>query len=303
MTNPVSIQKYRNSLNEFQQHIQPHFNNRFSLNGGMSRYNPMAWVSGSNGYSRGVDAELIVIFEDKRNPVGEKRSNSKSHKIYDSIAFSFNQSSDVNGGMDVIFSFKKKGKITSSQSFPEAVFRELIRRVNRTFRNEGVPESRKDLMSIFNVFLNNDEFGIETFDPNKSLPEILGAEGDHIEALYSEGQKQTNRLKNDKFRLEKLDSEVRIEIGGSPEAKQIQELRDKIGYLERKMRRDREKLLAERGGDDLKASISEAKDLINNCRKDSLEASSTILRRVPRGSAIRDNVESWLLKHHIKRIF
>lgn len=297
MTSPVSIKKYRNSLKEFEQHIEPHFNSRYSLNGCMPSHNPMAWISGGDNYSKGVDADLIVIFADKRNPVGEKPTHRGSRKIFDSVAFSFNSSPESNGGMDVIFSFKKNGEITSSQSYPETVFRELIRRVNRTFRNDGVPESREDLMDVLGIFLNNEEFGIEPFDPNKTLVEILGVEGEHIEALCEESQEHLDRAKKDAVTLEKLSSEVDLEIDGSDEAKEIEDLQQKIAHLRRKMNRNRQEKLAERGANELRASISEARKIIDSSLSNFQETSKVILRRVPHDGPSRENVESWLRKH------
>lgn len=301
MASHVTIQKYRNSLTEFQKHVEPHFNKRVVLHGHESRYNPMGWVNvDSPEYTRGVQSDLILIYQDHRNPVGRKPTQLGERNIYNSIAFSFNQDDDDPTRVSVSFSFKENGEITSSEFYPESVFRDLIRQINRTFRNEGVPKSRADLMKALGLFLDNEEAGVYPFDPEQNLNELLGAEGEHIEALSEQIHATSTFIRESCTKLEKLSSVIAMEMDASPEAEQIRELQKKIDLLRAKQKRNKKARLKEDGAEELELAIEDARSQVNEWIKDLNETARDLKRKTPPGSLLRENFESWFNKHRIR---
>lgn len=156
----VSIKRYKHSIKTFEKNISSHFSHRVELHGHKSKYNPMAWSESLPPYSKGIADDLTLIFEDRNACTGTKKHGEyRSYKVYDSIAFTLNP--DGKDGLSVRFSINESDAIRYSESFSGDVFREVLNKVNRLFRDEGVPTGRETLMTILHAaFMRNDEMGI-----------------------------------------------------------------------------------------------------------------------------------------------
>lgn len=297
MANHVSIKKFRNSLTEFQSHIAEHFGYRFSLNGHDPKYNPMAWMDRSPSQSKGVDADLVIIFEDRKKKTASKPGPYGDRPIYDSIGFSFNQNDSDPAKVDVAFSSKKDGEIKSGEFYSEDVFRDLIKEVNREFRNNGVPKSRFDLMKTLTVFWDNPEKGITPLNPKKSLSEILGDNEKKIPALFEKAQKLTKKNTTTYLKLSKLKTKVNVETDNFPEWKEIKALEKQIKQLRADVKKKKKHLMDESGATALETKMESDEREIKEAKSEIRRVSDALMRKTPKSGPVRNVLEQWLSKY------
>lgn len=297
MANQVSIKKFRNSLTEFRTHVSKHFGHRFVLNGHDPKCNPMSWMNGSPSRSKGIDADLVLIFEDRTKKTASKPGPYGDRPLYDSIGFSFNQSDDDPTKMDVSFSSKKDGEILSGEFYSEDLFRELIKDVNREFRTNGVPESRYDLMQALKVFWDNAEKGITPLNPKKSLSEVLGDNEEKIPALFAKIQRLTKETSPKYLKLNKLKTQVNVDIDNSDEAKEIKALEKQIKKLRSDMKKKKQVMMDESGATALEEEIASNDRQIKESKVEIRRTSDALMRKTPKSGPVRNELEQWLSKH------
>lgn len=291
-----SIKRFKHSLSELEHHVSGHFNNRYSLNRSEPKYKPYAWSDGSNSRTRGVESDVIVIFEDRRRSVGERKiSDYVSQSIYDSFAFSFNRILEGSDKLTVTFSTKLNGTITSSTTFSEELFRSLIRELNRKFRNEGVPKDRQTLLwRLQAFFMNNPDKGIEPFDQDKALLQVLGKDGEEVIRLKDRVRAARTREEKVHNEISQLHQAINQEALTSEETLKIQRLEKEIKDLRKKLSAQKKDAFKSRGGaklvDEEKKAISDRAEAESKLTK----ASYRIKQRMPADTASKQAVFKWL---------
>lgn len=299
MANHVSIKTFRNSLDEFADHIKAFYGHRYTLNGHKPKYDPTAWLDDMPSRSKGVESDLVVIFEDRKQVTARKpsRLNPKGRPVYNSIAFSFNQNEDDTSKMEVSFSMKFAGKIESGQFYSEDLFRKLIKEVNRIFRTEGEPKSRDELMKVLTIFWNNPQEGIKPLKPKKDLSELLGDDADKIPAMHKRIQHLKRENTTDFLAANKLRKEVETEIAQCQEAKEIAELEGRIKKLRSAMKKRKARLKDESGMTDLERKISEREKEIWSFSKKINETYARLKKHTPKSGPVRQALVDWFSKY------
>lgn len=258
-----SIKRYKDLIQRFEAFIKPHFGTRYTLVRAEPKSNPMAWASNAPSMSKGVDSDLILIFEDRTKSVGSVQVDRFTERsVYDSVAFSFNWKDEESDDLSVAFSIKQDGVITSSTPFDTEIFRELLRQINRTFANEGVPKDQQTLLwRMQAVFMENSEHHIEIFDETRAVKNLLGKDANKPEKLIKELQSARDNLSEAEAQISRIVHLVDQESKTSPEAMEIQRLEKKLKLLRSQLKRNKEKSEKEKGIDQWKIKAEQFRDL------------------------------------------
>lgn len=305
MGTPLSIKQYRDILREFQDHIKGQFDVRYVLNGHKPRHNPMAWrfLEIQEPESRGVKTDLLVLFENRDVWTAElDLGRYRSRPLFDNIAFAFNADETDPSGIKVSFSTRTNGAIEGSTEFSADLFKDLLKQVNRTFRNDGRPTSREQLMETLSVFMDNPEVGIHPFKPSVDISLVTDRYEPQLTEVCSKLKAESQSLQSLKDEKARVYTEVSKEIETSDEAKQIKELERKLKALREELSEKEARLLEERGykANDDKISdkdfavyklTRERKDLIHHIR---MTTPSNYNREKVRA------VDQWLRRFNLK---
>lgn len=292
----VSIKRYSDSLREFEQHVSGHFDHRLSLIGTKSKDRPLSWRDNSPSRTKGVESDLIVIFEDRSKVVKkEKLGRFKERPVYDSFAFSFNRESDDSDALIVSYSTRIDGEIASSTPFSESVFRDLIREINRNFRNDGVPKDRQTLLwRLSAVFMENPGHGIRPFDSDEALDAILGKDRDEALRLKGVIEEADKDALETKAELSRIQCQIEQEANQSAEAIEIQRLEKEIEKLKKKIGRKKSEAFKARGGKDLAQKENHDIEKGNEARRTLFKVIESIQQRAPSDPASKSSVQKWL---------
>lgn len=300
MSTNVSIKKFKHSLDEFHDHIRPFYRHRYVLNGHEPKYNPMAWMdSDMPTSSRGVNADLVLIFEDRGKVTGRKPSPNrpKGRPLYDSIGFSFNQDDDDPSKVEVCFSIKASGELKSGPFLSEDLFRDLLKGINRTFRNDGAPKTHRELMKALEIFWKNPEQGIEPVKPKASVLELLGDQAEKIPALHNRINLLTVRNIEDHKKIGKLNKELKVEMQECEEAKEIARLEKQIKKLRSEMKKRKSTLKDKKGITELEKATNKRDSEIRSM-KDQIESTFLKLKKkVPKSGPVINELKTWFSKY------
>lgn len=291
-----NIKRHKDSLKELEQHVSGHFGRRYSLTATESRYRPMSWQDGSASRTKGVESDLIVIFEDNSKPVGHITLSRFDEKpIYDSFAFSFNRISEDSDELLVSYSTKINDKIESGTPFSQETFRDLLRGLNRRFREEGAPKDRQTLLwRLQAVFLDNPEAGIQPHDESGALNKVLGKDKEVILGLKDRIREADAEWMEAHSQISALQSVIAQEANTSPEAMAIKRLQNEIKALKKTLARKEKESFKRRGGDKW---VEQEKRADQERAKASDKLAKTVQKitdRLPSDTASRKAVRRWL---------
>lgn len=306
MTTPVSIKTYRDILKEFQGHIAKLFGTRYVLNGHEPKHNPMAWRFGDGSVdseSRGVTTDLLLIFENRDKATARLNIGRwKERPLYDNIAFAFNADSNDPSGLVVSFSTRTNGVIEGGTRFSGDVFREQLKDINRRFRNDGRPKTRKHLMSILERFVDNPELGIEPFVPDADISLVRDRYESELIAMSEEIAAESDDLKAMNYVRDDILRIVEDKINQSEEAKLIRELEQKIEALKEQVERRQKALFEEYEFAKKDKLIAKKKMTLHHLDRKRRERISAIQLHAPSGynRAQMRALDQWLRSFNIK---
>lgn len=290
---PVSLKRHRDSLKELEHHLKSHFSKRVIFHHHKPRYNAMAWAEDLPTYSKGIADDTLLILEDTRKVTGRKvHGRFTTYDTYDSIGFTFNP--DQNS-LSVRFSIKEGEAVRYSNPFSGEVFRTALNDLNRHFRKEGIPESRKALIECLeSFFMMNPDQGIKPQDVEEELNRVLGDERKIIPALDKTLAACKDELLIAHSRVVDINTQVKNEIQTSPEQMKIDRLKKEIKALE-KTRDEKKNALFERlKGPNWAAAERDAESVILRLQKQRREAVDRLRQRAVGEPTLFNRVQSWL---------
>lgn len=257
-----SIKRYKDLIHRFEVFIKPHFGHRYILVRAEPKHNPMAWAIGAESRTKGVDSDLILIFEDRTQSVGTIQVDRYTERpVYDSVAFSFNWKDEESDDLSVAFSIKQGGTVTSSTPFDTDVFRELMRQINRKFATEGVPKDRQTLLwRLQSMFMENDEHHIEVFDETQAVKALLGKDGNKPDKLKKELSQARDKIAQADQEISRIRQLVDQESKTSPEAMEIKRLEKKLTLLRSQLKRNKAKAEKEKGIEQWEAQLEDSRE-------------------------------------------
>lgn len=291
-----SIKRHKEAFKALEQRVAGHFGHRYSLTKTESKYREMSWQDGSASRTKGVESDLIVIFEDDSRVVEKiKTSRFNTKNIYDSFAFSFNRVSEDSDEMSVTYSTKINNEIRSSTPFSQDVFRDLLRAINRYFREEGVPKDRQTLLWRLNsFFMENKESGIQPYDQSDALNKVLGKDRDLIVSLNKRGREIQDHWMQTSAEISHLQSIIDQEAKTSPEALAITRLQNEIKALREKMAKKKKDEFKRRGGDKLVEQEKRYKADADAVSTKLMKTVESVNSRIPADPATKSGVRHWL---------
>ena len=290
---PVSLKRFRDSLKTFQQYLREHYQNRVIFHHHEPHYNPMAWTDDLPSYSKGIVDDTILILADTRSVTGKKvHGRYRTHDTYDSIGFTFNPDQD---GLSVRFSIKEGEAVRYSNPFSGEVFRTALNGINRHFRKEGVPESRKALIECLEAFfMSNPELAIKPQQVGEELDRLLGDERQIIPALNEKIAAGKTDLITAHNKLGHIKERIKSEIQVSAEQMKIDRLKKEIKEIE-KVRDAKKKALFEKlEGPVWESMEKEAEQTVFRLQKERRVAVNRLRDRALGEPTLFSRVQTWI---------